>query len=56
MLTNTKIKNAKAKSKSYTLRDGQGLFLEITTKGQKLRAIPCQQFPIHTIKLTIETH
>jgi len=35
MLTDTEIKKAKAKSKSYKLTDGNGLILEVTPKGKK---------------------
>jgi integrase len=35
-LTNTEVKQAKAKSKEYNLADGQGLYLRIKTNGTKL--------------------
>ncbi len=35
-LTDTEIKNAKAKEKPYKLFDGGGLFIEITPNGSKL--------------------
>lgn len=35
-LNNTKIANAKAKEKDYTLSDGQGLYLLVKTNGSKL--------------------
>jgi len=35
MLTDTEIKKAKAKSKSYKLTDGNGLILEATPNGKK---------------------
>ena len=35
MLTNTKIKNTKPNGKTFHLKDGRGLFLEITPKGSK---------------------
>ncbi len=35
MLTDTEIKKAKAKKKSYKLTDGNGLVLEITPNGKK---------------------
>lgn len=34
-LTNTLIKNAKAKDKAYKLTDGDGMYLKVTTKGHK---------------------
>ena len=35
-LTDMQVKNAKQKDKSYTLSDGDGLFLEVTKLGSKL--------------------
>jgi integrase len=35
-LTDIQVKNAKQKEKSYTLSDGEGLFLEVTKLGSKL--------------------
>lgn len=35
-LTDAKIRNAKAKEKSYKIADGKGLYLEVTTTGSKL--------------------
>lgn len=35
MLTDTKIKNAQARDKTYKISDFQGLYLEVTPKGQK---------------------
>ena len=35
MLTDTAIKKAKAREKAYRMRDGNGLYLEITPKGKK---------------------
>ena len=34
-LTDTAIKKAKAGSKAYELTDGDGMYLLVTTKGQK---------------------
>jgi len=34
-LTDTAVKNAKAKEKNYKIFDGRGLYLEVTTKGAK---------------------
>uniref|UniRef100_UPI00339D76F9 Arm DNA-binding domain-containing protein n=1 Tax=Cupriavidus plantarum TaxID=942865 RepID=UPI00339D76F9 len=35
-LTDTKIRNAKARERSYKLFDGGGLYLEVMTDGRKL--------------------
>jgi hypothetical protein len=36
MLTDIKVKSAKAKDKQYKLTDGQGLYLLVTPQGGKL--------------------
>lgn len=51
-LTDTKIKNAKPKDKTYTLADGEGMYLEIAATGSKIWRMSYRQANGKTNRLT----
>lgn len=51
-LTDTKIKNAKPKDKTYTLADGEGMYLEIAPTGSKIWRMSYRQASGKTNRLT----
>lgn len=42
MLSDVKVRQAKAKEKMYVIRDGNGLYVEITPKGSKIWRMKCR--------------
>ncbi|KQZ39669.1 integrase arm-type DNA-binding domain-containing protein [Duganella sp. Root1480D1] len=51
-LTDTQIRNAKPKEKTYTLADGGGMYLEISSKGSKIWRMSYRQPNGKTTRLT----